>query len=251
MVADDDGLNTSRRSPTHGGENHKMLLNDLIHINRRTCSSLWSVAYVNGHPSSLSPRLIIPKTRNEELRVSEQEARLLFCSSLNNLSYYYSIETPTDELYQLTGQTAQSALSDLSLYSYNGSFEKVANVEFKAHNPPQNHIQKDIEKLIRENIQGNWFHLLKNIDSGTLPALFTKFINSFNGFSKLVSDNNVSVSVLFCFCVLDKKWACYKHFNYRPEQGHIVDYANDFFTLGYNVSGNRVIVNNNNGWIVV
>lgn len=228
-----------------------MLLDDLIEINRRTCGSLWSIADVNGHPSGLSPRLIIPKTRNEELRISEQEARLIFCSLLNNLSYYYSIETPTEQTYQLTGQTAQSALSDLSLYTYNGVFEKVANVEFKAHNPPQDHIRKDIEKLIREQIPGNWFHFLKNMDSGTLPALFTKFIYSFNAFSNLVSTFNFSVSILFCFYVLDKKWGCYKHFDFHPKQGSIVDYANSFFALSYSVSGNKVTVNNNNGWIVI
>lgn len=228
-----------------------MLFDDLIEINRRTCSSLWSIADANGHPSGLSPRLIIPTTRKNDLRISEQEARLMFCSSLNNLSYYYSIETPTVQSYQLTGQTAQSALSDLSLYTYNGSFKKVANIEFKAHNPPQQHISKDIEKLIRENIQGNWFHLLKNIDSGTLPALFTKFINSFNAFSNLVSNKNLSVSILFYFCVLDKKWACYKHFDYRPEQGNFDAYVNSFFSVNYGVSGNKVTVNNNNGWIIV
>jgi len=172
----------------------------------------------------------------------------MFCSLLNNLRYYYSIETPTVQSYQLTGQAAQSALSDLSLYTYNGSFEKVANIEFKAHNPPQEHIRKDIEKLIREKIQGNWFHLLKNIDSGTLQALFTKFTASFRSCSNMVSNN---VSILFCFCVLDKKWACYKHFDYHPGQGNFDAYVNSFFTVNYGVSGNKVTVNNNNGWIIV
>gem|GEM_PF-4539244 len=69
--------------------------------------------------------------------------------------------------------------------------------------------------------------------------------------SNLASDDDVSVSILFCFCVLDKKWACYKHFNYHPKQGIFDAYVNSFFTLNYKVSGNNVTVVDQNGWIII
>lgn len=178
------------------------IVKDLIEINRRLSYDLWNVSCFNKKPSGLSPRLIFPvKRTNKEIRISEQEARILYCNILNNLNYFYSIETPTNETYQQTGNTPLSALSDLSIYRYiDSELKKVANVELKAHNPATKSICKDIEKIIREEKDGNWFHVLKNIDKATLPSIFYKFIYSL----KEHSDKGSKISILFCICVLEK-----------------------------------------------
>jgi len=222
------------------------LINDIAEINRRLAFNLWYLANVKSTPQGLSPRLVLPQKRSGEIRISEQESRVLYCGILNTLNYYYSIETPTEEVYQQTGQIAISASSDLSIYVYEKDFQKVANVEFKAHNPDEKQIRKDIEKLIREGIPGNWFHTLKNIDSGTLRSLFQKFINAFTNLSNIAGNN--SVSIYFCFCVLEKKWACAKHFLYDSSQGDLASYAEEFFNLRYFVKSRRIQVQEENGW---
>ena len=133
------------------------LKKDLFEINRRLSYDLWNVSCFNKKPSGLSPRLIFPVNRiNGEIRISEQEARILYCNILNSLNYFYSIETPTDNPYQQSGKTATSALSDISIYCYiNNKFEKLGNVELKAHNPAKKNISKDVEKIIKEDKVGN------------------------------------------------------------------------------------------------
>jgi hypothetical protein len=112
------------------------VIKDITEINRRLCFDIWNVATASGLPSGLSPRLILPVKRNQKPRFSEQEARFLYCAIVNSLNYFYSVETPTQELYKQKGRVASTAASDLSLYHFDGtSLHKVVNVEFKAHNP--------------------------------------------------------------------------------------------------------------------
>ena len=226
-----------------------MIIDDIFEINRRLCFNLWSITDVKHKPEGLSPRLILPQKRSGEIRISEQESRFLYCGLINTLNYYYSVETPTTEEYQQTGQRPQSASSDLSLYIHDGHiFDKIANVEFKAHHPPQEQIRKDIEKLIREGDAGNWVHTLKNIDNQTLQTLFVKFIASINEFSEIVGENEVSI--VFCFCVLDKKWACIKHFHYNSTKGEFKEYVNNFFDIRVEVEASDVVVNAETAWYV-
>lgn len=207
----------------------KELKKDLIEVNRRLSYDLWNVSCLNKKPSGLSPRLIFPiKRTNEEIRISEQEARILYCNILNNLNYFYSIETPTNETYQQTGNTPLSALSDLSIYRYiDNGFEKMANVELKAHNPDIKNISKDIEKIIREEKDGNWFHVLKNINKGTLPSVFDKFIFSL----KKHSNKSSKISILFCICILEKKFSIIKYFKWNKNDGNLIHYLDKFFVL--------------------
>jgi len=229
-----------------------MIIEDILEINRRLCFNLWSITDVTQKPEGLSPRLILPQKRDKEIRVSEQEARFLFCGLLNTLNYYYSVETPTTEEYQQTGQTPLSARSDVSLYVANGAddhpFQKIANVEFKAHNSPLEQIKKDVEKLVKERIAGNWFHTMKNIDKQTLPSLFDKFKTSLNEFSGFAAKNEVSI--VFCFCVLEKKWACMKHFHYDSSEGKFEEYVSRFFDIEIGVDASAVAVNAETGWRV-
>lgn len=220
-----------------------MPIGDLYKINKELCYSLWYLVGVNSQPDPQSPKLIFPKKRDEEIRISEQESRILFCNLLEDTGYYYSIETPTVKSYQLSGKVPLSALSDLSLYTFDDKFEKVANVEFKAHNPPKKHIKKDVEKIVKEEIPANWFHTLKNVDSKTLVSLFNNLKESF---IELKGDRTRELSVLFCFCVLEKRWACIKHFHHSGEGYE--DYVDSFFNLDYTVGPGFVKVNKDYGW---
>ena len=223
------------------------VIKDVTEINRRLFYDIWNIAKVSEKPSGLSPRLILPKRRNEEIRFSEQEARFMYCNLLNNLNYFYSIETPTKELYLQTGQTPQSASSDLSLYNYtNDEFNKLMNVEFKAHNPPMEHIKKDLEKIVKEKIGGNWVHFLKNIDSKTLKSLFEKIASSLKTFKGEICENKTSI--IFSCCVYEKKWACYKHFSFRGSAIDITEYIDDFFRIDYRIVQSKILVNDSHGW---
>lgn len=219
-----------------------MIIEDLKEMNRRLCHDLCNVSFLGNDITGLSPRLVFPKKRNKktdleddensEMRISEQESRILFCNMLSNYNYYYSIETPTGEGYQQTGQKEISALSDLSLYTYKkskDSLEKVANIEFKAHQPKLENILKDIEKLIREKQIGNWFHTLKNIDRGTLPALFKKFEDAFNYFnSDDLKGQRIKKDILFCFCIIDKRKR-YGLMKVLPYDPHLIDKSENYF----------------------
>jgi len=240
-------------------ELRKELKKDLIEINRRLSYDLWNVSCFNKKSFGLSPRLIFPvKRTNEEIRISEQEARILYCNILNNLNYFYSIETPTDETYKQTGNTPLSALSDISIYRYiDNEFIKMANVELKAHNPATKNISKDIEKIIREEKDGNWFHVLKNIDKATLPSVFNKFILAFEKYKGKGSKK----FILFCICILEKKFSIIKRFDYDPSlQKNISNLMEEFFCLSKisnskNIKDKDVLkqkaILKNNDWTII
>lgn len=226
---------------------------DLLEINLRVCNNIWDIIDINQFPTGLTPRLVIPYG-NVRKRISEQEARFLYCSVLQGTNYYYSVETPTKGKYMFSGVGSISARSDISLYyveSNSGNLIQQVNIELKAHNTELKLIEKDIFKFITEKnlqpaLEENWFHLLENIDSNTMLSLFNKFKLSLLQNASLC----VSLSILFTFCVIDKQWACFKYFNWDKSQGAFDSYVNDFFDLGYSIKSGKVVINNFNGWSI-
>lgn len=205
-----------------------MTANDLIEMNRRVSYALWNVASLNTAPNGLSPRLIFPEYRGGNIRISEQEARLLWCTMLQDTSYYYSVEAPTTETYIQSGTKPLSARTDVALYSLvENGLKRVANIEFKAHNATSEQIRKDVEKLIREKITGNWFHLLPSTNSGTIPRLFKKFVTAFEACSACVEHD---LDIVFCICVLKNPQLLIRHFDFSHGNGDILAYANEFFS---------------------
>lgn len=239
---------------------------DLREINARVCRRLWDVIDIGGKPGGLTPRLVIPhisgsNVNGSYLRISEQEARFIFCSEIENTNYYYSVETPTEQKYSFNGNTKISARSDISLYLIDGAAAKLVhqvNVELKANNPEEKSIEKDIEKLFVEQsavsgLEGNWFHLLKNVDNGNLTKLLGKFKSSLPNFRSKSSTEIDSVSILFVFCVLEKKWACMKQFEWDPSKGDFDAYTHSFFDLKYRVVNPKIITEKDdlNGWEII
>lgn len=123
------------------------------------------------------------------------------------------------------------------------------NIEFKAHNPAQEQIRKDIEKLIRERIAGMWFHVLKNVDSRTIPVLFEKIKESFLQCEHFLGDTGLSF--IFCFCVFEKSWACMKHFHYSSEEDNFQEYLDSFFALDYSIWNKKIEVDNEHDWNIL
>lgn len=226
------------------------MLSELKEINLKTCQLLWELPDVKASNQTIDyPRLIIPEKRSKDPRISEQEARFVYSSVLNNSRFYYSIETPTEKEYTISGKGKRSASTDLTIYEYDGEFKKLVNVEFKAHNAKFEEIEKDIRKLINEEKIGNWFHLLKNTNSKTLKALFEKVKKALvEDYDKKIS----KISILFCFCILDKKWACMKHFYWDSSTSvEYKYYVEDFFGLDYIVRKGKIVVMDENGWEIV
>ena len=219
------------------------LFDSLLEINRDTAGDLFRMHTAGNEPNSVveSSGLIFPKYRKDnssnkaKIRISEQEARLCYCFNLNNnkYKYPYSIETPTSELYCFNKESTdnndepiekgRSALSDLSIYD-NSLENKLVNVEFKAHNPKQESYNKDIEKLIKEGVRGNWFHLLKNTNNGTIKSLNRKFKSALN---KVISENDFNKDedlwILFFIVILEGNVIKHKklRFSQLSDKGYI------------------------------
>jgi len=216
------------------------LVDDIFELNKRISENLWHMkneANENGRPSNLSPYVIFPLKRDENktVRISEQEARIVCCNFLASQKTYYSVETPTKKRYVQKGKKPEgiSAQTDLTIFGFDEhSFSRAVNVEFKAHNPTEKNIGKDIEKLVREGIQGNWFHILNSYNAGTFPALFSKFKYAFIEYPKEHNNEEFSskiISIVFCFCVLVKPKAYMRHFFYEPLQDKYSELVNRFF----------------------
>ena len=203
-------------------------------------------------PAQNSTSLIFPSKRpaaeetTSVVRVSEAEARLLFALALNRRSLPFAIEVPTTKRYSFKGTTPMSARIDLVAYSHSSSAPGNAlirnlAVEFKAHNPPQESIRKDLEKLIREGHDGLWFHILKNIDSGTLRSIFTKFRTALE--TLVSAPEHANRELIVAFVVRAKRLLFFRTVDVRADLGRVFD-------LDYFIHQSRVEVRDANGWHV-
>jgi hypothetical protein len=126
-----------------------------------------------------APHLILPTKRNMLIRVSEQESKILLCSLLEDCDWHYSIETPTRKTYVQKGQNPQSARVDVSLYDTASPSSLSVNIELKSHNPGVESFRKDFEKLLREGVDGAWFHTLLGSNRTTVASVFEKITQAF------------------------------------------------------------------------
>ena len=161
---------------------------DTIAMARQVAKELCEIQSEPNPPTSLSPSsLVFPSYRSstaleQPARISEAEARVLYCMALANRRLPFAVEVPTTQKYKFSGETEMSARTDLVVYdSPSGASAELVRalaIEFKAHNPQVESIRKDLEKLLREPYDGLWFHLLQNVDSRTIPVLMAKFTQS-------------------------------------------------------------------------
>ena len=84
--------------------------------------------------------------------------------------YRVAVEKPTSRDYGFSGTGRRSAQTDVALYER--GHDTQALIEFKADNRDTG-ICKDLEKLIREEQLGAWFHTLSPPTEARCPALLT------------------------------------------------------------------------------
>lgn len=143
--------------------------------------------------------LVFPRRRDGSLRISEQETRLLFVEHVRaDKEFCYSVETPTTQTYRQKGMSDRSARVDLTLGQ---ARQALVNVEFKAKDCGIENIRKDLEKLIREDITGVWFHTIENGNRAQMESLLRDFRTAFGQVSAYVERS--SRSYLISICSLD------------------------------------------------
>ena len=193
-------------------------------------------------------KLIQPLKRNKTMRLSEQELRMACINAIqkDNINYlkaYFSIETPTEKTYKQKGKGYRSGRSDISLYQRSEeNFTKICNIELKEKNCGIGGIYKDMEKLIKEDIVGGWFHILRNTNSGTYATLFSKFSEAI---ANVVSKHVPKFPILFTFFDLNNG-----ELIIRKVQPHELLDPNSVFKISYKAlraAKNRDCVD---GWMV-
>jgi hypothetical protein len=139
--------------------------NDLLEINKAVLKELFK-------SEANYEQLLYTRKHGNEWIIREPELRFAYCNFLNRGKGSFRIEEPTDEKYKFTGKGRRKALTDLSLFEGNN---RVLNIEFKEGQAPQKQFDKDIEKLMSENVDGLFFHLIHNKNKRTLKTLINKF----------------------------------------------------------------------------
>ena len=126
----------------------------------------------------LRSHLIFPVRRSGARRVSEQESRVFFSRYFEKNDFFYSVETPTRETYQLTGASALSARSDMTVYGSADPEDRRLNIELKAGKPSTKALRTDFEKLLREGLPGLWFTVLPKVSKNDWGDLEDRMIEA-------------------------------------------------------------------------
>ena len=200
-------------------------------------------------------RLLFPTYRGKRggsLRVSEQEARFAFVESLSRAPLLYSVEAPTDKLYQFTGKTPLSAQTDLTVHNEKG--QRICNVEFKAkgvslsagkHFP----IYKDLQKLLREQVWGLWFHLLQGVNNSTINNFLSVMAEQICKVQQEFLDDIESPGLTIHICVLQHGFSLQKDVIVHRNVKFILDELRKLLHLGFSVSRSKLLeIKNLNGW---
>jgi len=139
--------------------------------------------------------LVFPRKRDGLRRISEQESKHLFLQHVRaDKRFCYSIETPTTQTYRQKGTSDMSARIDLTLVG--GAGQPCVNIELKAHNCGIEGIRKDLEKLVREDAIGIWFHTLERGDR--VQSLLDMFRLAFGQLSAYLGTSKTSFLISIC-----------------------------------------------------
>ena len=182
-----------------------------------------------------------PRTRNGEIRVSEQEARFVLTGQLARSQMLYSVETPTTMTYQFTGDSGLSGQTDVTVYDPSG--EGMWNMEFKAHGFSEERVnkmstQKDIEKLLREPLPAYWFHTFDGVDNSTLAIVWRAFLADIHEVVQRLSlDQLIQKSFVFHACVVRQRFSIEQRIWIDPSgwrAGNRLDIANPTYFVTRN-----------------
>ena len=173
--------------------------------------------------------IIIPTYRDKvEIRYSEQELKQIFLNLAEKNRLFYSVETPTKNVYSISKSKEpmlkseddkkpkdgfESARFDVSLYDSNNSEKIFSHIEFKYANGKEKGIKKDFLKLAKEIHQGwNYFvHyiVLKSEEWKTIsfPNLMGKYLESANYLGKELNipDDNLEKTWIYLMYIKIEK----------------------------------------------
>ena len=169
-----------------------------------------TVQYELDECSNTKTSLIYPKKRDSSERISEQEAKILFCHILLKNKVVFSVETATIGEYSFTGNKKISARLDLCIYKKEENQYVRANcIEYKAHNESKT-FRSDVEKLLCEKGDNYFVHILRKVDNGTLykssaQTIETPVINKYINTIKSLKDSKEIRfdSLTFYICILN------------------------------------------------
>ena len=225
-------------------------------IIKQTDMLLWNSyhASLNSQYDALNTRLIFPKSAPKSIRVSEQEARFIFSNQLNNSTFLFSVETLTQQGYQQKGNKKSGARTDLTIYSETG--KRILNVEFKAvtistraTKKTKFPISKDIQKMLHEENNGLWFHILGSVNNSTIKELFGTFKESILEYIKKSPDAIKNKNIIFHICVLKHKFSLQRELKLEINE-ELEKNLDEFFNVDYSVSrDNLKSFSNDQGWI--
>jgi hypothetical protein len=121
-------------------------------------------------------RLIFPKKRKGEKRISEQELRFLLARELEKQKeFYYSVEAPTQKKYVFTGENENSRSGSIDLCLHNSEGERINLIELK-HKGRISEIGKDLEKLLFDlETEWNYFIHLDSSDSKKITDIEAEY----------------------------------------------------------------------------
>ena len=164
----------------------------------------------NVETSLIYPQKIESKKKESSKRISEQEAKILFCHILLQDNVAFSVETPTIGKYSFTGNTKISGNLDLCIYKREENKYVRSNcIEYKAHNESKT-FRSDIEKLLCEKGDNYFVHILPGVNNGTLYNSSTQtkripVINKYINTIKSLKDSNEIRfdSLTFYICILN------------------------------------------------
>ena len=188
------------------------------------------------------------------VRVSEQEARFAVAAQLQAAGILFSIETPTSMAYCLTGEGSRSAQTDLTIYSAHDA--PFLNVEFKAGGVSSGResvfpISKDLQKIVREERDAIWFHLLESVNNSTLLNLWQVLVDELRRNVQEHGQKTKPKRLQIHICVLRHQFAVQRVLHLHPA---LVTEAwlTDMPMFEHEVSRSDLIrVGEANGWEVV
>jgi hypothetical protein len=234
---------------------------------RRTDVLLWeSYRFATGAAGAVWPRVMFP-LKGQERRVSEQEARFAFVAALlaesGSEPWAFAAQVPTRLSYRFahrgSGTKAQRALTDLALYRH-GHDEPAVAVEFKSggrsgRSELDESIRKDVAKILAEQPDALWFHVVRGANSaslqGLLHALDTAIstLSSPARLSQYLAPGKVveprAKTIAFHVCILNPGMTASIHrvLEYVPGRP-----AREFFALDATMQEHELEIADGQGW---
>ena len=142
--------------------------------------------------------LVFPRRRlgrDAEVRISEQESKILFAEWLTSERRVYSVETPTFLQYGRGG----AGNMDMTVYDSHARLGRDLNIELKAHQPTPASCRNDMDKLLREEPEGLWFVTLESANKRTWEVLEEKLRDAF---TDLNPSPPMDTKINFAFCAI-------------------------------------------------